>query len=113
MFDFNKKIDDYLNELVDIQKDLAIEKYGQFHNSHEFFAVLMEEIEEAKDEVIMMEGYLKCLWQKVKKDEIDFEYPTCIMARAKDAVKELIQVMAVLDKYYLMFKEEAENEKSL
>jgi len=102
----NKEYDNMLMEamsnLVKKQKFMAIDKYGHFHNIHEFFAVLLEEYEEVLKEISGIDNYKKILWEDIKADKINDTIIGTIHHRAFNCIKELIQVMAVCDKYYMM-----------
>lgn len=71
------------SELIQVEIDYAIEKYGHFNSSHEAYAVLIEEVDE--------------LWHEVKKKNSD-------VLRMKE---ELIQIAAVA----IRFHDELENDK--
>lgn len=54
--------------LVDEELEAANSIHSFFHNQHEGYAVLLEEVEEAKAEMTEVETWLKQLWSVVKSD---------------------------------------------
>jgi RecJ-like exonuclease len=100
--EYDNKIIETIATLVKKQKFMAIEKYGHFHNIHEFFAVLKEEIEEAENDFSKINTQSKIMWLEIKKDESINNYVNEIHKLTFNCIKELIQVMAVCDKYYMM-----------
>ena len=63
-----------LNHAINKEMDEAVEKWGKYHNTHEFYAVLLEEVEE--------------FWDSVKKNEPDFYELIQVIAVAKRAIIE-------------------------
>lgn len=60
-------------ELADKELNKAVEKWGLNHSDHESAAVLLEEIEEAREEQINIEVYYKYLWDGIKKNALPEE----------------------------------------
>lgn len=57
-----------LIRLADMELKDAKEKYGLNHSDHESYAVLLEEVEEAREEMINVEYFLKELWGRIRSN---------------------------------------------
>lgn len=95
-----KKID---NTIQDEYNDI-VEKYGdKYHSIHEGYAVLLEEVEEAENELIHTKNDMQLLWSEIKlfKNENYNDRKRIIgnIESIKDyalkSIYELVQVVAV------------------
>lgn len=78
----------------------AAEHGGAANTPHEGYALIKEEVEEAKEELAAVEEQLGFLWAEVKTDETEHipHYVDHIKRRAILGACELIQVAAMTDK---------------
>jgi len=95
------------------EKTSANRNNPSFSSSHEGFAVILEEIEEFKEDSERIENVFSALWQDIKQNEepkYQQQKARELMANVKDAILELIQVGAMASKLidYLEIQE-AEN----
>lgn len=67
-----KKLMESVKELVDRELKMANEQFPLFASNHEGAAVILEEVEEADDEMIKMQEAYSALWNCVKEN-ISFE----------------------------------------
>lgn len=96
-----KKLKNNVKELVEEEYIRASEKFGAKHNSmHEAYAVILEEIEEAKLEVGLVDEFIKKYWEATKhnapqmgKNKIQNLYEYALNAACK-----YIQVAAMAHK---------------
>lgn len=88
------------NEYMNITKT-----HGEVYNSkHEGYAVLLEEVEEATDELHAIENEMLDLWLKVKNDNYKSELMqnlTEIIEKAVNVALESVQVAAVATRFNL------------
>lgn len=80
---------------AEYEKILA--KWGVFHSAHEGYAVLLEEVEEAQEEMESLREDMKALWGKIREDAEDeaAEIAAEIYADTIRGAAELMQVGAV------------------
>lgn len=83
--------------------DRASEEYGPIHNSdHEAYAVLLEELEEAKNDVRFCSSAMESLWSAVKNkhciDSVKIDKLKLIHECAMLGACELIQTAAMAHK---------------
>lgn len=106
-----KIIDEKMIDCIDIlacgELQRAMEQYGKFNSVHEAYAVILEELEELKDEVDIVTLNLEHLWNKIKDNSIkDLIYPSNnIQYHAIQIAAEAIQV-AAMGKKLIEFLEE-------
>lgn len=87
-----------------IQKEIeGAKEYPNYHSDHEFYSVLKEEIEEAEEKYTEMKIFLNEIWFKIRGRDcddthIDFHAENVYNTSIK-AIKELLQVCAVCEKY--------------
>lgn len=104
-----------IEDAVKEEKRFCIEKHGEFHNHHEAWAVMREELEEVEEcfdpfnRIIAsaMEG----LWNLVRSDDVGVEAQEMIdkiSERAMELTKECIQVLAMCDKWNDLIAKENE-----
>lgn len=91
-----------VEQLVDLEYNRASSKFGKTnHSRHESYAVLLEEYEEAMDEVVSIESEMPAYWLQIKRDSkspygmASLEH---IADRAINAACEFIQVAAMAHK---------------
>ena len=88
----------------------ANSKYPLFSSTHEGYAVLREEVDEACDEIENIKFMMDVLWTHTKAKEIDKNLAlTLINGIERDAVNailELVQVTAMCEKYKKSLLEE-------
>lgn len=104
--------DKSLENLIRLEKESIIKKHGYFNSPHEFYAVLLEELQETNEELnYVSETLLKLMWEDVRntktsskyvrmnKRDFNYTYYTSQMKAAMlRTISEAIQVIAVLDK---------------
>lgn len=92
---------DKIPALVEEELKAANVIHSFFHNQHEGYAVLLEEVEETKLEMCDMEFHLKILWDKVKTDRSKdaIHYATQVERHAIRLAAEAIQVAAMARKF--------------
>lgn len=78
----------------------AEENYGEiYHSPHEGYAVLLEEVEEAADDLTYIKNNLGVLWQSIKTNDLDSTTLTDIEGMAQMLALEAVQIAAVCSKF--------------
>ena len=79
----------------------AVRNYGaSYHSLHEGYAVLLEEVEEAEDDLRLINNNLGLLWQSIKSNDLnDTVLLTDIEGTAQLLALEAIQIAAVCAKF--------------
>lgn len=100
-------------QLVLDEYEMAKEEHGKkFSSMHEGYAVLLEEIEEARAEMdaVMNDAHLRYLWESVKEDNAEHAMDAAhiIRTRAACLACEAIQVSAMATKFLVSFAGEEE-----
>jgi len=95
-----KIIKSEVEKLVGKELALSYEQFPAFHSPHEGYAVLLEEIEEAVEQLEIIQSYTPYLWEHIKLNFYDVEkYLDGMEWAAINAACEAIQVAAVCRKY--------------
>ena len=99
---FNKHTDTRVDTLICGELRTAKEQYGETFNSlHEAYAVALEELEEAIENVDMCKCWYKEIWDYIKWDEKESRLVEPLKEVRKytvEAIKELAQLAAMVDK---------------
>lgn len=98
-----EKLVDEVKECIEREYGRAGAKYGLTHNSeHESYAILLEEMEEAEDELKLCKSALEKYWNQVKTDlkvdKFKLDSLNVVYSRALLGACELIQVAAMAKK---------------
>lgn len=104
-----------IEKLINDELRAANKKFPLFSSWHEAYAVILEEVEEAQEEVaIMSEIELESLWSSIRSktsNEADrFMKIGIIRGCAVRAIEELIQVAAMCDKAVISLAGEEKTE---
>lgn len=84
--------------LVDLEHRTIVDKYGEGYNSaHEAYAVLLEEFQEAQEELVHMQAQLDNMWGAIREDTRKFIGTAVVRLEhhAKQLAAEAVQVAAV------------------
>ena len=94
------KVIDKLPALVQEELAAANAEHPAFHSLHEGYAVLLEEVEEAKNELLDVEIRVKGVWRSIRKDlpELAAGQAKAIEGNAIRLAAEAIQVAAMAEK---------------
>lgn len=91
-----------VHELIQAEYKNACEKFGEkYHSLHEGYAVLLEEVEEVKQQFEMLYNTgVPILWESTKTDDFDCAklQLNAILHNTHSIMQELAQVGAVLMK---------------
>jgi hypothetical protein len=89
-----------IEQLVKMELQESYVVHGGFNSTHEGYAVLKEEIEEAEDEIGKVKIALNDMWTAIKSDENQGARYIAERAleMAKKGVSEMIQVAAMCQK---------------
>ena len=89
-----------VEKLVQKELESANRKFPMFRSDHEGAAVIFEEIEETRSEMLDMELNYKSLWQTIKENFINTaSYAELIFDDAINLACEAIQVAAMAQKF--------------
>ena len=108
----NEDARQYVVDAIEKEMNIAIENHGYFHNDHEFWAVLKEEIEELSGVFVLgkMGDRINDLWQEIRCDnKIETSRLEDIKFFALEMILEAVQVVAVIDKYIVGKEREKTN----
>lgn len=96
---FAPETENLVEQLINAEYKNACEKWGnKYHSLHEGYAVLLEEVEEAQNEVDKIKHNLDILWEKIKNQDDIYGFIRFIDCETFNAIQELAQVGAVLQK---------------
>jgi hypothetical protein len=88
---------------IELEK-AAIENGSTFNSQHEGYAVILEEVQEAKEELDRVEQKLKLVWGATRRDEYPAEAIQMLNHYAKLVACEAIQAAAMAQKLMNSFK---------
>ena len=89
-----------ISQAVENEYKKMCSNYGdKYHTEHEGYAVLKEEIEEAEEEVKIINDFFSRLWINIKKNEHFVCELKGIKGRAELLAHEAFQVSAVCQKF--------------
>lgn len=104
-------VHDDVVKLVDKELESANKKFPMFRSAHEGYAVILEEVDEAQDEMNNLNGLTNLLWKAVKVDSEVENFLVGIQIKAEALACEAIQVAAMAKKFQESMKKwEANNE---
>lgn len=110
-------MDDTIKHLIKEESDLAKNLYEPFNSPYEGYAVLKEELEEVEDYTDDLDTDLALMWQYIKMGETDKSVIVAekLQSVCRQAMKEIIQVAAMSDRYITRFKDQKthKNDKPL
>ena len=86
-------------ELVEKELKSANKKFPLFASNHEGYAVIKEEVEEVKVEVVWVKEKLECMWELIKKNKDVILEAEFLKEFAIQGAVELIQVAAMAQKF--------------
>lgn len=94
------KVKDKLPALVEEELAAAMEEHPLFASIHEGYAVLLEEVEEARDNMTQLDAAAELIWDAVKHDNLLHikALATQAVRIAIDLAAEAIQVAAMAQK---------------
>lgn len=98
---FGEMTKKYVEAAIKAETVEAINNHGPKYNSnHEAYAVLKEEVDEARDNQIMIRNYLFKSWEKVKMNDNELFKTNVSQLReyAENLALEAVQICAVCDK---------------
>ena len=98
---FSEQTEKLVNDLIQAEYKNACEKFGEKFNSlHEGYAVLLEEVEEANEDMTRIKYSLEDFWKWIKQDTKIYpkDIDIVIEEYLKYCISELAQVGAVLMK---------------
>lgn len=98
MSEYQKLFEKNLKELVDYQIKYTVENFGFFNSFHEFYAVLLQEIENSNVEIIAVNSHIKQIWKEIKIDKFDIYTLDKLRIYTYNSIKNLIQVISAIDK---------------
>lgn len=95
------KIRPAIEKLAEMEKQDANRKFPLFHSMHEGYAVLLEEVEEAREALNLAEGSLSMLWAHVRDNNAGraLEFAGRVREHALDLAVEAVQVAAMAQKF--------------
>ncbi len=90
-----------LRKLVDLELEAANRENPPFHSAHEGYAVILEEVEEAKAELARVENDMVSIWAGVRHDDPDRAYTWArfLENTAMRLAAEALQVAAMARKF--------------
>lgn len=102
-----------IEKLINDELRSANEKFPLFSSWHEAYAVILEEVEEAQEEVAVMkevelESFWSCIRDKKAPDRMKLKKIGEIRGFAVRGIEELIQVAAMCDKAVMSLGKEQE-----
>ena len=91
----------HISKAVMTETENAKKNYGDRYNSqHEGYAVLLEDVEEASDDLTYIKNNLGVLWQSIKTNDLkDTTLLTDIEGTAQMLALEAVQIAAVCTKF--------------
>ena len=98
-----------VNVLADEELKMANEQYPLFASDHEGAAVLLEEIEEAEDEMERIKSAYDILWRSIKHDMMSIRELEPLRKHATLCAAECIQVVAMCEKMKMSEESRKEN----
>lgn len=108
------KIRPAVEKLAEMEKRDANRKFPLFHSLHEGYAVLLEEVEEARESLNLAEGSLSTLWAHIRDNNAGcaLEFAGRIREHALDLATEAVQAAAMAQKFIDSAKKEDHHEQS-
>lgn len=103
-----------IEKLAEMEKQDANRKFPLFHSLHEGYAVLLEEVEEARESLNLAEGSLSTLWAHIRDNNAGcaLEFAGRIREHALDLAAEAVQAAAMAQKFIDSAKKEDHHEQS-
>ena len=93
---------EFINKAIECEIQNAVQSHGEkYSTSHEAWAILKEEIEEASDELEKVETLSKIMWNAIKQDNNKWQksHLDAMREYALNLIAETCQVIAVVDKF--------------
>ena len=108
------KIRPAIEKLAEMEKQDANRKFPLFHSLHEGYAILLEEIEEAREALNFAEGSLSMLWAHIRDNNAGraLEFAGRVREHALDLAAEAVQAAAMAQKLIDSAKKEDHHEQS-
>jgi hypothetical protein len=95
-----EKASESINQAVVYELQKIVKNYGATYASeHEGYAVLLEEVEEAGDDLKYINLLMNELWKEVKSDSVSKDFLNSIKVGAIELAKEAVQVAAVCERF--------------
>lgn len=92
----------HIEALIDDELSRIIEEHGLFVDDHQAYAVIKEEVEEAREEMIIIRENMVKFWERVRADDLDnSDIMESIQIHGIELIKEAVQVVACARKYDL------------
>lgn len=108
------KIRPAVEKLAEMEKQDANRKFPLFHSLHEGYAVLLEEVEEAREALTRTEISLSALWAHIRDNNAGRapEFAGRVREHALDLAVEAVQAAAMAQKLIDSMKKEDHHEQS-